>query len=230
MQREVLKGDFRSNYSQGAKVKPYKLTELEVEECLLAAKAIDGMFTAVDFIPSKNPKSIPPYILEVNCSPGLEGIEEANKSNIAKEILTHFKNPAVRNTVPSQCGWNEVVTINPFGELIAKFDTGNSIKSVIHADDVKVNGKKVTFSLNGKTITTKLIGNYTSVTGAGEDDRYVVELEFEFAGTNYGKVQFGLDDRSRMGTDVLLNRDLMNRLNVMVNPQRKFVVTTKFSI
>ena len=67
------------------------------------------------------------------------GIEEANKSNIAKEILTHFKNPAVRNTVPSQCGWNEVVTINPFRELIAKFDTGNSIKSVIHAEDVKVN-------------------------------------------------------------------------------------------
>jgi hypothetical protein len=81
-----------------------------------------------------------------------------------------------------------------------------------------------------KTITTKLVGNYTSVTGAGEDDRYIVELEFEFAGTNYGKVQFGLDDRSRMGTDVLLNRDLMNRLNVMVNPQRKYVVTTPYTL
>ena len=50
MQREVVKGDFRSNYSQGAKVKTYPLTELETEECLLAAKAIDGMLTAVDFI------------------------------------------------------------------------------------------------------------------------------------------------------------------------------------
>ena len=58
----------------------------------------------------------------------------------------------------------------------------------------------------------------------------MVELEFEFAGTNYGKVQFGLDDRSRMGTDVLLNRDLMNRLNVMVNPQRTYVVTTPYTL
>ena len=41
---------------------------------------------------------------------------------------------------------------------------------------------------------------------------------------------FGLNDRSEMGTDVLLNRFTMNRLNVMINPQRKFVVTTKFSI
>ncbi|MBE44842.1 MAG: hypothetical protein CMO16_06680 [Thaumarchaeota archaeon] len=230
MQREVVKGDFRSNYSQGAKVKTYPLTELETEECLLAAKAIDGMLTAVDFIPSKNPKSLPPYILEVNCSPGLEGIEKANKKNIAKDILIHFKNPVVRNTVPSQCGWNEVVSVKPFGELIGKFDTGNSIKSVIHAEDIKVNGKKITFTLNGKTITTKLVGNYTSLTGGGEDDRYIVELEFEFAGTNYGKVQFGLDDRSEMGSDILLNRSIMNRLNVMVNPSRKFVITTKYSI
>ena len=49
-----------------------------------------------------------------------------------------------------------------------------------------------------------------------------------FAGEKYGTVEFGLDDRSRMGTDVLLNRKLMSRLNVIVNPQRKYVVTTPF--
>ena len=38
MQRDVVEGDFRSNYSQGAKVKSYKLSELETEQCLLAAK------------------------------------------------------------------------------------------------------------------------------------------------------------------------------------------------
>ena len=37
MQRDVLEGDFRSNYSQGAKVKTYNLSELEIEDCLLAA-------------------------------------------------------------------------------------------------------------------------------------------------------------------------------------------------
>ena len=70
MKREVIEGDFRSNVSQGAKAEEYPLTELEVEQSLLAAKAIDGSWTAVDFIPSEDPKTKPPYILEVNNSPG----------------------------------------------------------------------------------------------------------------------------------------------------------------
>ena len=39
--------------------------------------------------------------------------------------------------------------------LVAKFDTGNRhALSVLHAEDIKVEGKKITFTLNGKTITT----------------------------------------------------------------------------
>ena len=33
-----------------------------------------------------------------------------------------------------------------------------------------------------------------------------------------------------MSTDVLLNQDTMTRMNVMVNPNRKYVITTKFTI
>jgi len=228
MQRDVLEGDFRSNYSQGAEVKTYELSDLEIEQCLLAAKAIGGLFTAVDFIPSENTKKDPPYILEVNSSPGTEGIEEANKKNIVKEVIKHFDNPEFRYSVPTECGWEEVVTIKPFGEMSAKFDTGNYKFSVLHAEDIEISGGKITFTHGGKTITTKLVSEYVSVTGGGEDERPVVELEFEFSGTNYGKVQFGLDDRYRMGTDVLMNRKMMRILNVIVNPQRKYVVTTKY--
>ena len=84
MKREVIKGDFRSNVSQGAKAEEYSLTELEIEQSLLAAKAIDGSWTAVDFIPSKKPETIPPYILEVNHSPGTTGIEKATSKNVVK--------------------------------------------------------------------------------------------------------------------------------------------------
>ena len=42
MKRAVVEGDFRSNVSQGAEVKEYELSELEIEQCLLATKAIDG--------------------------------------------------------------------------------------------------------------------------------------------------------------------------------------------
>ena len=228
MQRDVLEGDFRSNYSQGAKVKTYNLSELEIEQCLLAAKAIGGLFTAVDFIPSENTKKDPPYILEVNSSPGTEGIEEANKKNIVKEVIKYFDNPDFRYTVPTECGWEEVVTIKPFGQLSAKFDTGNYKFSVLHAENIEINGSKITFTLGDKTITTKLIGKYVSVTGGGEDERPIVELGFEFSGSNYSKIPFGLDDRTKMGTDVLMNRKMMKMLNVMVNPQRKYIVTTKY--
>jgi ribosomal protein S6--L-glutamate ligase len=230
MQRDVLEGDFRSNYSQGAKVKKYNLTKLEIEQSLLAAKSVGGILSAVDFIPSSDPKNKPPYILEVNSSPGTEGIEEASGKNIVKEILEHFKNSKMRHTVPTQCGWEEVVSIKPFGDLIAKFDTGNSVFPVLHAEDIEIKGKKITFTHEEKTITTNLVGKYVSVTGGGEDERPVVELEFKFAGTNYGKIKIGLDDRSRMNTSVLMNRKLMNKLNVMINPQQKYVITTPFTL
>ena len=228
MKREIIEGDFRSNVSQGAKVKEYPLTELEVEECLLAAKAIDGSWTAVDFIPSKNPKKKSPYILEVNHSPGTEGIEKATGKNIVKEVIDFYSNSDHRYAVPTQCGWEEIVTIKPFGDLVAKFDTGNARYSVLHAEDVEVNGKKIIFTHGGKTITTKLVGDYVSITGGGEDKRYLVDLDFEFAGSSYGKITFGLDNRDDFNTDVLLNRKTMRMLNVMVNPQRKYIVTTKY--
>ena len=228
MKRDVVEGDFRSNVSQGAKVEKYSLTELEVEQSLLAAKAIDGSWTAVDFIPSKNPKKDPPYILEVNHSPGTGGIEEATGKNIVKMVIDFYSNSDNRYAVPTQCGWEEVVTIKPFGDLIAKFDTGNARYSVLHAEDIEIDGKKITFTHGGKKITTKLVGDYISITGGGKDKRSLVDLDFEFAGTFYGKITFGLDNRDDFNTDVLLNRKTMRRLNVMVNPQRKYVVTTKY--
>ena len=229
MRRDVVEGDFRSNYAQGASVSKFNLTDMEEKQCLLAAKAVDGIFTAVDFIPAKNRDKNPPYILEVNSSPGTDGIEEATNTNISKEVLTHFLNPAVRHSVPNQCGYEEVIEIKPFGELVAKFDTGNSVLSVLHAEDVKVSGNKVTFTNSGKSITTSLVKEYKAQTGAGVDERYVVKLDLTFSGSTY-EFMFGLDDRTKMGTDVLLNRFVMNKLNVMVNPQRKFIVTTKKDI
>jgi ribosomal protein S6--L-glutamate ligase len=229
MQRGVLEGDFRSNYSQGAKVKKYNLTKLEIEQSLLAAKAVGGILSAVDFIPSSNPDKIPPYMLEVNSSPGTEGIEEASGKNIVKEILEHFNNPKMRYTVPTECGYNEVVSIKPFGELIAKFDTGNSVLSVLHAEDIQINGKKISFTHNGKSITTNLVKTYEVQTGGGKDERPVIELEMIFAGSSYN-FMFGLDDRTELGTDVLLNRYVMNKLNVMINPQKKYVITTPFTL
>jgi ribosomal protein S6--L-glutamate ligase len=231
MKRPVIEGDFRSNVSQGSKPEKLELTELEIEESLKAAKAVNGLWTAVDFIPSKNRTKEPPFIIEVNSSPGTEGMEEATGRNISKEILEFFADKKNWVKVPSECGYKEIVTIKPFGEIIAKFDTGNSGMSVIHADKMNVKDKKVTWSLLGKTITSDIIRTEEISVGGLRDydeDRYVIKLNVEFLGTVY-ETEFTLDDREDR-TPILFDREFMSRVNVMVNPDRKYVVTTKYSL
>ena len=74
----------------------------------------------------KNLRQDPPFILEVNHSPGTEGIEKATGKNIVKDVVDFYSNSDNRYAVPTQCGWEEIVTVKPFGDLIAKFDTGNA--------------------------------------------------------------------------------------------------------
>jgi ribosomal protein S6--L-glutamate ligase len=231
MKRPVVEGDFRSNVSQGSEPKKIKLTELEIEESLKAAKAVGGLWTAVDFIPAKNREKEAPFVIEVNSSPGTEGMEEASGQNISKEIIEFFADSKNWVKVPSECGYKEVVTIKPFGQIVAKFDTGNSGMSVIHADEMKVSGKKVTWSLLDKTITSDILRTEKISVGGLRDydeDRYVVKLNVEFLGTVY-ETEFTLDDRDER-SHILFDRAFMNRLNVMVNPGVKYVVTTKYSL
>ena len=231
MKRPVIEGDFRSNVSQGSKPEKIKLTEIEIEASLLAAKAVNGVWTAVDFIPSKNREKDPPFVIEVNSSPGTEGMEEASGQNISKEIIQFFADKKNWVKVPSECGYKEIVKIKPFGEIVAKFDTGNSGMSVIHADKMKVNGKKITWSLLNKTITSDIIRQEEiSVGGLRDYDetRYVIKLFVEFLGGLY-ETEFTLDDRKDR-TPILFDREFMSRVNVMVNPDRKYVTTTKYSL
>jgi len=231
MKRPVVEGDFRSNVSQGSKPEKLKLTELEIEESLKAAKAVNGLWTAVDFIPSKNREKEPPFVIEVNSSPGTEGMEEASGQNISKEIIEFFADKKNWVKVPGECGFKEIVSIKPFGEIIAKFDTGNSGMPVIHADKMKVNGKRITWSLLDKTITSDIIRQEEiSVGGLRNHDetRYVIKLDVEFLGTMY-ETEFTLDDRENR-TPILFDREFMSKVNVMVNPDRKYVVTTKYSL
>jgi|TARA_R110001592_G_scaffold95026_2_gene274218 ribosomal protein S6--L-glutamate ligase len=231
MKRPVIEGDFRSNVSQGSKPEKLELTELEIEESLKAAKAVNGLWTAVDFIPSKNREKEAPFVIEVNSSPGTEGMEEASGQNISKEIIQFFADKKNWVKVPGECGYKEIVSIKPFGEIIAKFDTGNSGMSVIHADDMKVKDKKVTWRLLDKTITSDIIRTEEISVGGLRDydeDRYVIKLDVEFLGSIY-ETEFTLDNREDR-TAILFDREFMSRVNVMVNPDRKYVVTTKYSL
>ena len=91
-----------------------------------------------------------------------------------------------RIKVPDACGFKEIVTIKPFGEIVAKFDTGNSGMSVIHADTTKVKGKTIAWTLMGKTLVSPIIRTEKIKVGGlrdYEEERYVIKLDMEFAGT-----------------------------------------------
>ena len=93
MKRNVIidESDFRSNVSLGAKAELIELTDLEKEDSITAAKAVDGRLVGIDFIPAKNREKERPYILEVNSMPGFSGIDKIKKG-LVREILEHFKN------------------------------------------------------------------------------------------------------------------------------------------
>jgi len=226
MRRDVLEGDFRSNYSQGAKVKEYKLNDNEIAICLNADKAVGGIYTAVDFI--KTGKDI--FVLEVNSSPGTEGIEEATGRNLIKEILVHFKNRESWRWVAEEIGRFELLHIEGVGDIVANFDTGNSARCIIHADKYNVKGDTVTWEAQGKKYKHKLEKMTKWERGALAAEvieRPLILLDINFNGTLYKDVKFAIDDRTEKTTKCLMNQDFMKRAKVMINPSRKFVVTDR---
>jgi len=236
MKRSVIEGDFRSNISQGAEAKEYSLTDLEIEHSLLAAKSIGGSFTAVDFIPSENPKKDPPYILEVNHSAGTTGIEKATGKNIVKTVIDYYSNQKNRHRVALEVGRFERLELMGLGMIVANFDTGNSARAIIHADEWEVKNKTVIWKSFGKTFKHNLVEMRTfeqgkwSWTSKIPIERPTIYLDVDFNGTIYKDLQFLIDDRGHKVTKCLMNQTFMRRANVMINPAKTFVVSTKHGV
>ena len=83
IQREALPGEFRANIHLGGTASIIKPTIEEKKIAIKAAKAMDLKVAGVDIIRS----SKGPLLLEVNSSPGLEGIEGATNKDIAGEMI-----------------------------------------------------------------------------------------------------------------------------------------------
>jgi len=90
MKRTAKKGEFRSNLHRGGTAELIQLSEEEENAALKAAKAMGLGICGVDLLQS----NYGPLILEVNSSPGLEGIESATGKNIAKSIIRYVERHA----------------------------------------------------------------------------------------------------------------------------------------
>lgn len=83
MKRQGAEGEFRSNLHRGGSSSVIKLSRAEKKTALEAAKVMGLRVAGVDMLQSERG----PLILEVNSSPGLEGIEKATGKDIAGSII-----------------------------------------------------------------------------------------------------------------------------------------------
>lgn len=93
MKRQGAEGEFRSNLHRGGSASVIKLTPAERQTALNAAKAMGLGVCGVDILQSNNG----PVVMEVNSSPGLEGIEHATKLDVAGLIYQYIENNAKPN-------------------------------------------------------------------------------------------------------------------------------------
>ena len=90
MQRQAAEGEFRANIHLGGKAAPIEITADERKLAIRATKVLGLRCAGVDIIRSKSG----PKVLEINSSPGLEGIEGATEIDIAGEIIKYLEKNA----------------------------------------------------------------------------------------------------------------------------------------
>lgn len=87
MKRQSKEGEFRSNLHRGGSATLIKLSDAELKLAMGAARALKLPVCGVDMLQSARG----PLLLEVNSTPGLEGIEKATGRNIARAIITYIE-------------------------------------------------------------------------------------------------------------------------------------------
>ena len=86
MRRQGREGEFRSNLHRGGSATAVQLSAAETDTALRAARTMGLNVAGVDLLRSRRG----PLVLEVNSSPGLEGIETTTGIDIAGEIIEYL--------------------------------------------------------------------------------------------------------------------------------------------
>jgi len=87
MMRQAAEGEFRSNLHQGGSAVQVKITPKERATAVKAAKIMGLDVAGVDMLRGNDG----PVVMEVNSSPGLEGIEKTSGIDVGEKIITHLE-------------------------------------------------------------------------------------------------------------------------------------------
>ena len=234
--RTSAKKDFRSNRHREATTQPYKLSNDERKLVLDAARSVGAYMVGVDHAIVNGEH----FILECNGSAGLGSefglyntfrddesyVGEAKPKKIMKELFDYISQDVHRkHSFNKESGFHERVVIDGYGPIRAKFDTGNGTHaSMFVVDKIDVSGKTVKWEKDGKKFTSKLQGTSHPTHNEKIDERPIVLVDVTFNNKFYTDVPIGLSTKDSKST-FLVNRDLITRFKVNVNPNRKFVLS-----
>lgn len=98
MKRQAAPGEFRSNLHRGGSASIVRLSPEERKTAVDAAKTMGLGMAGVDILRSNNG----PVVMEVNSSPGLEGIEKATGKDVASMVIEHIAKNARPNKTKTQ--------------------------------------------------------------------------------------------------------------------------------
>ena len=235
--RISAKKDFRSNRHREATTEPYKLSDEERMVVLQAARSVGAYMVGVDHATVNNQL----YVLECNGSPGVGSefalyntakredtyIGKTTTDNVIKELFDYLTQDVHRKySFTREAGFHERVNIDGYGPVRAKLDTGNgTVASMFHVDKIDVSGKTVKWEKDGKKFTSKLQGESQATRMGDIDERPIVFVDLTFNNKFYTDVPIGLTTKDSRST-FLVNRDLLTRFKVNVNPNRKFVLSS----
>lgn len=226
MRRNRIDKDFRTNFSLGGTVEKTKVTPEQEELSIASAKAVGCNWCGVDIIVDK--KTGKNYVLEVNSSPGTEGLKKATGVNVVGDVIDFIEDK--QNWIRSRksIGFRETITIPGIGDIVAKFDTGNgSLSCSLTYDKKKISQdeKTVEWELGGKKFKNKIVGWANTEVGEKVHNRPIIEIDVVFAGKTYKDVHVSLVDRKNKSTKFLANRKFMERIGCSVNPFKTFMLT-----
>ena len=234
MKRVKLGGDFRSNVSLGATAEKVKLTPEQEQIALKTARLSKLPWCAVDIMPlvkGSNPEIGDNVVLEINASPGTDGISSVIEHNFINILLNELDDPSRFMLQDKTAGFIETVTVD-FGEgvkkdLLAKLDTGNGAKaSHIEVGDYEINNNKVKFSFEGRQFEYEIKDYSHAKTGEQQHNRPVIVIpELTLGLRKVKNVDMAIVKVRDKSTNALINRDILSKLGYVIHPNNTHILT-----
>lgn len=235
MKRVKLGGDFRSNVSLGAEAEPVKLTPEQEQIALKTALLSKLPWCAVDIMPlvkGSNKELGDNVVLEINASPGTQGISEVIKTNFVNVMLNELTDPSEFMLQDKNAGFVEAVAIKfddkISKEYLAKLDTGNSTSScTLEVGEYKDDGAYIEFGVDGKKLKFKKEKDMIAVAGEESYKRPVIivpELTCGLRKVKNAKIAI-VKTRENKTTNLLLNRETIGMLGYVVSPMVGHILT-----